>query len=426
MNASIVIILLLFFMVIRIPIVFSLLLSSGFYLIFLSHISIVVLVHRMNTALESFTFIAIPLFILAAELMNRGLITKLIFDFAHACVGHITGGLGHVNVLVSMIFAGMSGSLVADVAGLGKIELKAMSEKGYDLPFSAAITGASAMVGPIIPPSILMILYGGIALQSVGRLFIGGILPGILMGVGLMFVVYLISKKRKYYKSSFPGFKLISRSFLKAAPSLLLPVMVISGIIGGFFTPTEAGVMAVMYSFVLTFLIYRTLTFKEIFPILYAVALTTATTMVIVAAAAVFGWVITLENIPIFIQGLVLNFTDQRWVVLLLINIILLIEGCFFSVTSIMLIMTPMLVPLAKYFGIDLIHLGVIITLNLCIGFFTPPIGVGLYILSDATDLSIEKISKAIFPFYLPILLVLLLITYLPEIVLFLPRLLMG
>lgn len=426
MKAGIVLILLLFFMGMRIPIVFSLLLSSGFYCFFLSDISIVVLVHRMSTAFESFPLIAVPLFILAAEFMVRGFIVKVIFEFADTCVGHITGGLGHVNVLASMIFAGMSGSEVADVAGLGKIEMKIMSDKGYDLPFSAAITGASAMIGPIIPPSILMILYGGIASQSVGRLFIGGIFPGILMGLGLMVTVYLISKKRKYYKSSFPGFKLVFRAFLRAFPSLLLPVVTIGGILKGFFTPTEAGVIAVMYAFVLTFLIYRDQPFKEIFPILYEAAMTTAITIIIVGAAAVFGWVITLENIPILMRDFIINFTDQKWVVLLLLNIILLIEGCFFSITSILLIMTPMIIPLANSFGIDLIHLGVVMVLNLCIGFFTPPIGVGLYILSDATNLSIEEISKAMIPFYLPILLVLLLITYFPDIVLFLPHLLMG
>lgn len=426
MNATILIILLLFFMAIRIPIAFSLLLSSGFYFIFLADISIVVLVHRMSASLESFTFIAIPLFILAAEFMNRGFITKVLFDFANVCVGHIRGGLGHVNVLVSMIFAGMSGSEVADVAGLGRIEMKAMSEKGYDLPFSAAITGASAMIGPIIPPSILMIVYGGIASQSVGRLFIGGIIPGILMGLSLMFAVYLVSRSRNYYKSPFPGFKILFLSFLKAFPSLLLPVIIIGGIIGGLFTPTEAGVMAVMYSFVLTFLIYRSLQFKEILPVLYEVASITATTMIIVAAAAVFGWAITLENIPTLIRDFIFNFTDKRWVVLLLINLILLIQGCFFSVTSILLIMTPILIPLANWYGIDLIHLGVVMVLNLCIGFFTPPIGVGLFILSEATDLPIEEISKAMIPFYIPIIIVLILITYLPELVLFLPRLLMG
>ena len=225
MKALIILGLLLLFMAIRIPIVFSLLLSSGFYLIFLSDISIVVLAHRMSSALESFPFLAVPLFILAAEFMNRGMITTRIFDFANRCVGHVRGGLGHVNVLSSMIFAGMSGSEVADVAGLGKIEIKAMNEKGYDLPFSAAITGASAMIGPIIPPSILMILYGSIAEQSVGKLFLGGMIPGILMGFSLMVTVYLVSKKRNYYREPFPGLKVIIRSFVKAFPALLLPVI---------------------------------------------------------------------------------------------------------------------------------------------------------------------------------------------------------
>ena len=427
MKAVIILVLLFSFMALRIPIAFSLLLSSGFYCLFLSDISIIVIVHRMSTSMESYPLIAIPLFILAAEIMNRGLITKLIFEFADACIGHISGGLGHANVLASMIFAGMSGSEVADIAGLGKIELKIMGEKGYDLPFSAAITGASAIIGPVIPPSILMILYGAITNQSVGRLFAGGIFPGVLVGFSLMVTVYIKSKKREYYKkNSFPGIKIIFKTFLQAFPSLLLPVMIIGGIIKGFFTPTEAGVIAVMYAFVLTFLIYRNLPFNEIFPILYESVMATAVTIIIVGAAAVFGWIITLENIPIFIRDMILNLTDQKWVVLLLMNVILLIEGCFFSITSIMLIMTPMMIPLANYFGINLIHLGVIMVLNLSLGFFTPPIGVGLYILSDTTGLSVERISQEMIPFYLPIVLVLLLITYFPDIVLLLPRLLMG
>jgi len=427
MKAVIILVLLFSFMALRIPIAFSLLLSSGFYCLFLSDISIIVIVHRMSTSMESYPLIAIPLFILAAEIMNRGLITKLIFEFADACIGHISGGLGHANVLASMIFAGMSGSEVADIAGLGKIELKIMGEKGYDLPFSAAITGASAIIGPVIPPSILMILYGAITNQSVGRLFAGGIFPGVLVGFSLMVTVYIKSKKREYYKkNSFPGIKIIFKTFLQAFPSLLLPVMIIGGIIKGFFTPTEAGVIAVMYAFVLTFLIYRNLPFNEIFPILYESVMATAVTIIIVGAAAVFGWIITLENIPIFIRDMILNLTDQKWIVLLLMNVILLIEGCFFSITSIMLIMTPMMIPLANYFGINLIHLGVIMVLNLSLGFFTPPIGVGLYILSDTTGLSVERISQEMIPFYLPIVLVLLLITYFPDIVLLLPRLLMG
>ena len=427
MKAVIILVLLFSFMAIRIPIAFSLLLSSGFYCLFLSDISIIVIVHRMSTSMESYPLIAIPLFILAAEIMNRGLITKLIFEFADACIGHISGGLGHANVLASMIFAGMSGSEVADIAGLGKIELKIMGEKGYDLPFSAAITGASAIIGPVIPPSILMILYGAITNQSVGRLFAGGIFPGVLVGFSLMVTVYIKSKKREYYKkNSFPGIKIIFKTFLQAFPSLLLPVIIIGGIIKGFFTPTEAGVIAVMYAFVLTFLIYRNLPFNEIFPILYESVMATAVTIIIVGAAAVFGWIITLENIPIFIRDMILNLTDQKWIVLLLMNVILLIEGCFFSITSIMLIMTPMMIPLANYFGINLIHLGVVMVLNLSLGFFTPPIGVGLYILSDTTGLSVERISQEMIPFYLPIVLVLLLITYFPDIVLLLPRLLMG
>ena len=426
MKAALLLLLLLTFMAMRIPVVFCMLLSAGFYLLFLSKIPIVVMAQRMGGVIESFPILAVPLFILAAEFMNRGRSTMRIFQFASNCVGHFRGSLGHVNVLGSMIFAGMSGSEIADTAGLGKIEIKAMTEKGYDAEFSAAITGASSIIGPIIPPSIPMIVYGSIGEQSVGRLFLGGAIPGIIVGISLMVLVYFISKRRNYPRDPFPGMRVLVKSFYESVPTLLLPVIIMGGIMTGVFTPTEAGCIAAVYSFILTFLVYRDLPLKEIFPILYDVSLSTAMILIIMGGAAVFSWVITLEQIPVLFRNLIVSFTSNPWVVLLIINIILLIEGCFFGEMTILLIMTPMLIPLAKMYGIDLIHLGVVMVLNLCVGYLTPPFGLGLFILSDITGLSVEKLTIAITPFYIPILFVLFLITYFPILVLFLPNLIMG
>jgi tripartite ATP-independent transporter DctM subunit len=426
MNAVIIVIMVLFFMAIRIPVVFSLLLSSTFYLIFLSDVPMIILAHRMVGSIESFPLIALPLFILAAEFMNRGTITSKIFQFASQCMGHFQGSLGHVNVFASMLFAGMSGSEVADVAGLGKVEVAAMKERGYDAEFSAAVTGASSIVGPIIPPSVLMIIYGSIAEQSVGRLFLGGAIPGILIGLSLMIVIYFISKKRNYSKSPFPGWLMVFKSFLNARPTLMIPVIIMGGIITGVFTPTESAVVAVVYSFILTFVVYRDLKLKEVIPILFEVTLSTGFAVIIIGGAAVFGWMITQENIPVAIRDFILSLTQNKWMVLFMLNVILLAAGCFFAVMSILIIMTPMIIPLAQSLGIDLIHLGVMLVLNLCIGFLSPPFGIGLYVLSDITHLSIEKLSRAMIPFFIPILFVLFLVTYFPSVSMWLPNLLMG
>jgi tripartite ATP-independent transporter DctM subunit len=426
MKAAVILSILLIFMAMRIPIVFAMLLSSTVYITFLSDIPLAILPHRIYGAVESFPLLAVPLFILAAEFMNRGAITTKIFQFASDCVGHIRGSLGHVNVLASMIFAGMSGSEVADVAGLGKIEIQAMQEKGYDIDFSAAVTGASSIIGPIIPPSILMILYGSIAEQSVGRLFLGGAIPGVIMGISLMVLVYFISRRRDYPRLPFRGMRALAMSFLDAFPTLMLPVIIMGGIITGVFTPTESAVVAVVYAFILTFVVYRNLKWRELIPILSEVAVSTGLVIIIVGAAAMFGWVVTQENIPEAIRDFIVAFTNKRWVVLLILNIILLFMGCFFSVISIMLIMTPMIVPLAQAFGIDLIHFGVVMVLNLCVGYLSPPFGIGLFVLADLTKLPVERISRAMIPFFIPILFTLFLCTYFPVISLYLPNLLMG
>lgn len=426
MNAAIILILLLGLMCIRVPIAFSLLIAGGTYLVFLSEIPIVVIAQRLGGAVESFPLLAVPLFILAAEFMNRGMATTRIFDFASHCVGHVKGSLGHVNVLASMIFAGMSGSDVADTAGLGRIEIRAMSEKGFDLKFSAAITGASSIVGGIIPPSVVLIIYGSIGEQSVGRLFLGGAIPGLIMGLALMALVYVISARRGYPVDPFPGFRKLFASFWKALPTLFIPVTIMGGIIGGIFTPTEAGAVAVVYTFILSVFVYRDIKLREVIDICYDASISSAMILFILGAASVFSWAITLEQIPQMFQGVILDITDNKWVVLLILNLLLVVLGLFFGAITVILIVTPMIVPLAAAYGIDLVHMGIVMVLNLSLGYLTPPFGLGLFILSDITKMPVEKLARAMVPFYLPILAVLILVTYIPALSVYLPNLLMG
>jgi tripartite ATP-independent transporter DctM subunit len=410
-------------MAIRIPVVFSLMMASIVYVIFLGDIPLTLLSHRMSGSLQSFPLLALPLYILAAEIMNQSKISQQIFNFAKLALGHISGALGHVNVVVSMIFAGMSGSITADTAGLGSVEIPAMIDAGYDKKFSVGITGASSLIGPIIPPSIHMIIYGMIAEQSVGQLFLGGAIPGTIMGITLMIMVYLISLKKELPKSpKMSPFSLIWGSFKKAFPAVLTPIIILGGIVTGIFTPTEAAVVAVIYSYLLGFVIYRTLKISDVFPMLVNVACTTAIILAIMGAASVFGWVITLENIPNQIRDIVIGFTDKAWVVMLLLIVAFTIAGCFFDIGAILLVITPMVVPLVKAYGIDLIHFGILEVLVLCIGFLTPPFGVGLFILSNIAKIPVHEVIRAMLPFYIPLYFMVFLIMCFPSIVLFLPN----
>lgn len=416
-----------FFMAIRMPVVFSLLLSSIIYFTFLSDVQLVVIAHRMLYSMQSFPLLALPLYIFAADILTSGELSSVLFNFTRALIGHVRGSLGYVNVIISMIFAGMSGSMSADIAGLGKIELPMMKKAGYDDDFSIGITGASSIIGPIIPPSIQMVIYGMIAEQSVGRLFVGGFIPGLIMGVYLMILVLYYSRKRNYPKDPqrAPWKEMLHWS-KRAFWALITPAIILSGIVLGVFTPTEAAVVAVVWAFFISRFIYKAITVKDLVPMLLNAVMTTAIIMLITGAAAVFGWIITTENVPGLLRELLLGITDQRWVILMVLNIVLLILGCFFDITAIVLVFTPVILPVLKAFQIDLVHWGVVQTLNVCIGFVTPPFGIGLFLLADMTGRPVMEVARNIFPFLLPLAAALLTITYLPELVLFLPRLVFG
>jgi tripartite ATP-independent transporter DctM subunit len=427
MNSLILIGVFLVLLALRLPVVFALLLSSLTYIIFVKPIPMIILAHRMVGSIQSFPLLALPLYILAADIMNEGQISARLFGFSKSLVGHIRGSLGHVVVVADMIFAGISGSISAEAAGLGKMELPMMTKAGYDMEFAVGVTSSASIIGPIIPPSIQMILYGMIAEQSVGRLFAGGFIPGVIMGVTLMVTVYFFAVKRNYPRElKRASIGEMWKGFKKAFFALLAPVIILGGIISGVFTPTEAGVVAVVYSFVVTYFVYRTLKLRQFIPMFVGTAVTTALILVIMGAASVFGWLITMEDVPSKIRDLILAATNQQWVVLLLLNIAFLILGCFFDICAIILVFTPMILPVLKAFHVDLVHWGVVETLNVCIGFLTPPFGVGLFIMSELSGLKVSEVTRAIAPFLIPLIFTLFLITYVPDLVLFLPRIVFG
>jgi len=387
----------------------------------------VILSQRIYSGSTSFVLFAIPFYILAGMLMNAGGMTYKIMKFAQMLVGHITGGMGHVNVLASMVFSGMSGSSVADASGLGAVEIETMSAAGYDRKFSAAITAASATIGPIIPPSIPFVIYGGIAGVSVGRLFLGGILPGVLMGLGLMIAVYFVSKKRKYPKSKQrTTFKeLISNAF-SASLAVGSVVIILGGIILGIFTPTEAAVVASLYAFILGFFVFRDLKFYQIHKVLWETARHSVRVLFIIAVAASYTWALTLMHVPQKVIALFGNLTSEPILVLLIINALLLLFGCFMESISIMLLTVPILLPVIIEIGMDPVHFGVMMTLNLMIGQLTPPMGILLYSVSGISKIPVHDIVLELKPYLIALLAILLLITFVPSITLYLPNLLMG
>jgi tripartite ATP-independent transporter DctM subunit len=408
-------------MFVRVPIAFAMGISS---LIFLLHtdMPISVLAQRLAVGLNSFPLLAIPLFIFVGQLMNTSGMSQRIFDFSSTLVGHIRGGLGHVNILASMIFAGVSGTAVSDAASLGVIEMKAMKDEGYEPAFSAAVTVASSTIGPIIPPSVVLIIYGVMAEVSIGRLFIGGFLPGVTMGFLLMALVYYMGGKMNMptRPRSSPG--QIFKAFLAAFFPLLLPVIILSGIAFGVTTPTEAGAIAVVYAIVLG-VIYGEITWRNIGSILGETVILTGSIMFVVATATLFSWLLVSQNIPQKASDLILRITTNPWMVLILINIFLLILGMFIDVMAILIIVTPVFVPVLAQFNIDLVHFGVVLTLNLMIGGITPPMGILCYIVSDVGRVPVEQVFRASTIFLIPLLISLFIITFVPSIVTFLPNL---
>ena len=409
-------------LMLNIPIGFAMGISCLAWL-YMNDIAFSVIPQVMMSLFENFPFLAIPFFALAGQLMNTGGISNRLFGFAKTLVGHIPGALGHANVVASMIFAGMSGSAVADSAGLGPIEIKAMVDDGYDADFSAAITAASSTIGPIIPPSIPFIIYGAMGNVSVGALFLGGAIPGVIMGFALMLVVYLISRRRNYRTYKRSTLRQLWSSFLQASLSLLTPVIILGGIFIGFATPTEAAVLAVIYALTLGVFIYKESSARDILASMRQVSRSIGMIAFLSCSAFLFGWILTYDKIPQDFANFLISITSNKYVILLIINIMLLIVGCFMDTIAAMVVLVPIFLPTLSIYGIDRVHFGVILTLNLMIGLLTPPVGLCSFLVSDIAKVPFEKVIRAEMPFVYILIIVLFLITYIPETVLFLPKL---
>ena len=386
---------------------------------------LVVIGQKMVSGIDSFLLIAVPLFILAGNLMNAGKITEKIFDTAKELVGWIPGGLGHANVVASIIFAGMSGSAVADAGGLGAIEMEAMKKNGYDEDFAGAVTAASSVIGPIFPPSIPLIIYGSVASVSVDQLFMGGVVPGLLMGVLLMVMVLYFAIVRRYERHPF-RLRALIRQFLGSIPALITPVIILCGFVVGWFTPTEASSIAVIYSLLIALFLYRTLDWKSFKKCLKDSAISSANTLFIIGTSTLFTYVMSMEGISRQFADVILGISSNPNVVLLVINVLLLVLGMVMEPGAILTLMLPVLLPIANGLGLDLVHFGVMVVLNLMIGQVTPPFGVCLFVISDVNKLKLERLYRSILPFLVPLILTLILVTYIPGIVTALPNALLS
>ena len=398
----------------------------------------ITVIHRMVNGVDSFPLLAVPFFIMAGNLMNSAGITKQIYDFAVAAVGWLKGGLGHVNVAGSVIFAGMSGTAVADAGGLGTIEIKAMRDHGYDTGFAVGLTAASSTIGPIIPPSLPLVIYGVVANASISALFVAGIVPGLIMAVVLSASVAFYAHRHGIGRDARFQMRVLGVSFVHAFLPLLTPVIIIGGMSFGLFTPTEAAVFACAYALLLSLVVHRVfnwillargrpmgysvLTMRQLVRVTMDTIETTAVVLLIVAGASIFGWILTTTRTTDALGAWILEFAADPVTFLILVNVFLLLVGCFMETIAAITILTPVLLPVAVKLGIDPVHFGLIMVLNLMIGLLTPPVGMVLYVLARVSKLSFEETVRAVAPWLVPLLLVLALITFVPETVLWLPR----
>jgi TRAP-type C4-dicarboxylate transport system permease large subunit len=449
-----------------IPVAIAMAGSSLLYIWWSGNLPPFVVIHRMVSGIDSFPLLAVPFFILAGNLMNNAGITNRIYNYALALVGWMKGGLGHVNVVGSVVFAGMSGTAIADAAGLGTIEIKAMTDHGYSKEFAVGVTAASATLGPIIPPSLPFVIYGMMANVSVGALFLAGIFPGVIMAILMMLTVAYFAHKNGWgadvkfewprvtkaiaetlvvigwplalwlliTQLGFPPRTTVIAGLLalfaadwffkfQAVLPIMTPVLLIGGMTTGIFTPTEGAIAACLWAIVLGLAWYRTLTWKMLVKVCLDTVETTSTVLFIVAAASIFGWMLTATGVTAAISAWVLGFTHEAWVFLLLANLLMLFVGCFLEPTAAITILVPILMPICAQLGIDTVHFGLVMVLNLMIGLLHPPMGLVLFVLARVAKLSVERTTVAILPWLVPLLGSLVLITYFPRVVLWLPKL---
>lgn len=408
---------------IGVPVAISLIAASVIYILMIGDIPMALVAHRVINGVDSFTLLAVPFFILAGNLMNTSGITERIYSFALAAVGWLRGGLGHVNVIGSVIFSGMSGTAVADAGGIGTIEIKAMRDHGYDDRFAVGITAASSILGPIIPPSLPLVIYGVVTTTSIGQLFAAGLVPGIVLALFLMATVTWFAIRNGWGRDARFSLLVLIQSFKRAFLALMAPVIVIGGMTFGVFTPTEAAVAGAAYALLLG-LFYRSLSTRQIVRVFYDTAETTAVVLFIVAAAAIFGEVLTRSHVAEQAANLILGITDSHIGILLLINLILLIVGLFMDPGAIIMILAPILAPIAIAAGVDPVQFGIIMVFNLMIGLITPPVGMVLFVLARVANMPVMECARACLPFLIPLFITLGIITFVPWVTLWLPTLL--
>lgn len=408
--------------ILKIPIAFGMLSASILYLL-ASGGDMGLLVNNVCSSIyNNYIIMAAPLFVFTANVMNSGKVTDTVFKFANGLVGRWKGGTGHVNIVASLIFSGMTGSAIADASGLGLMEINQMRKEGYDDGFSCAITAASATIGPIFPPSIPFIVYALLSGASIGNLFLGGMVPGILIAVVLMIYVAYIANKRKYpcgVKYSLKEFMIFT---FKALPALFTPVILLVGIYTGIMTPTEAGAVAAFYALIISCLVYKAMGLKKLLKILKDTAKTTGVLGLIVGGAFGFSYIVSVEQVPQTVSSFMMGITDNKYVFLALANILFLVLGMFIDTSVLQLVFIPMVLPLVQAMGIDLVHFGVVISLNMMIGLSTPPFGMLLFIVSGVSKTPLKKVIKEAMPMVVVMLVILIVITYVPDVVLFIPR----
>lgn len=399
-------------------------LSSAIVLYAIIDMPLIVVVQRMFTSVDSFSFMAVPFFMLAGAFMSAGGVTKRIVDFSMALVGALAGGLALVVAVAGMFFAALSGSSAATTAAIGSAMIDEMEKRGYPRSFAAAVVASGGTVGIVIPPSITMVVYGSIANTSIADLFLGGFAPGILMGLSMCLVSWVIAKKNGYKGEGHFSLMRALRSFRECFWALMMPVIILGGIYGGIFTPTEAAAVAAVYGALVGFFIYKELTLKDIPKTLLSAAYNTTMIMFVVGAANVFGWILTNAQVPHALAQSFAHMTNSPIVFLILVNVLLLFIGTLINASAAVVILTPILLPVALTMGIDPMFFGVLMVVNLAIGCITPPVGLDLFIVSSITGISIDKVTAKVMPYLLILLADLLLLTYVPSIITFLPNLL--
>ncbi|MFV0253204.1 MAG: TRAP transporter large permease [Beutenbergiaceae bacterium] len=410
-------------LVLRLPVAAALLLPSVIYIFTSDRLSFSVLMQQVVSGVDSFVLLAVPMFILMGSLANASGITDRMFDAAKAALGPVRGSLSYVNIFVSLGFSWMNGSALADVAATGKIEVPMMVKNGYSRRFAVGLTGASALIGPIMPPSIPAVIYAMTASVSIGAMFLAGVGPALLVTATLVGWVWILNRKHDHLRLPRVGPRQIALRLLKALPALATPVILLGGILGGIFTPTEAAGVSVVYVFILG-LVYRSFTLKSVAEVLRSSAHSTASVMIIIGAAALFGWILTVEGAPEIIADAVLGVVSEPWQFLLLLNLILLVLGAVMETAALILILVPVMLPVAASFEIDPLHFGVVVVFNLMVGLLTPPLGLLLFLLRSVTEASMKDVVLGVAKFAVPILVCILLLTFVPQVTLAIPALL--